>query len=157
MVRLTFFTLALVAAAPLSAQVAAPAAGAVESVSRTQIAANAEAEFARVDTNKDGQMSRVEIETFQRAALTARATARNKALFAELDSDKNGQISAAEFAKATPIPKPDASGVLSVDTNKDGQVSRAENSTARLASFDQFDKNKDGKLTAVEVEAATKK
>lgn len=153
MVRSLLFTLALVAAAPLSAQ----AAGAAESVSRAKIAADAEAEFGRIDTNKDGQMSRVEIEAFQRVALAARATARNKAMFAELDSDKNGQISAAEFARATPVPKPDASGVLSIDTNKDGQISRAENSSARMASFDRFDSNKDGQLTAAEVEAATRK
>ena len=67
--------------------------------------ANAEAEFARVDANKDGQMSRTEIENYQRTSATARITARNKALFAELDADKNGQISAVEFAKASPIPQ----------------------------------------------------
>ena len=110
MVRIALFALALVAAAPLSAQ----AGGATRSVPRAKVVANAEAEFARVDANKDGQMSRVEIETFQRTSATAKLTARNKAMFAELDSDKSGQISAAEFAKATPTPKVDASEVLRV-------------------------------------------
>ena len=153
MVRSTLFILALVAAAPLSAQVTAPASGAVQSVPRAKVVANAEAEFARVDINKDGQMSRVEIETFQRASAMARTTARNKELFAELDSDKNGQISAVEFAKATPTPKVDASGVLSIDSNKDGQVSLAEHRSATLATFTKIDTNKDGALTAVEVQA----
>lgn len=157
MLRSSFFTLALVAAAPLSAQVAKPApppaSKGVETVARAAVVANAEAEFARVDTNKDGQMSRVEIESFQRASLTARATARNKALFAELDADKNGQISAAEFAKATPVPKPDATEVLRIDTNKDGQVSIAEHRSATIDTFTKIDTNKDGVLTAAEVQA----
>jgi len=153
MVRFSLFTLALVAAAPLSAQVTAPASGAAQSVPRAKVVANAEAEFARVDANKDGQMSRVEIETFQRASATARTTARNKALFAELDSDKNGQISALEFAKASPTPKVDASAVLRIDSNKDGQISLAEHRSATLDTFTKIDTNKDGSLTAAEVQA----
>ena len=149
MVRLSLFTLALVAAAPLSAQ----ATGAPQSLPRDKVVANAEAEFARVDANKDGKMSRLEIENFQRAGLTARATARNKAMFAELDADKNGSISAAEFAKATPVPRADATDVLRIDTDKDGQISLAEHRTATLATFTQVDTNKDGILTAAEVQA----
>ena len=155
MVRFSLFTLALVAAAPLAAQtVAAPQAPAgPTSVTRAQVTANAEAEFARVDANKDGQMSRAEIENYQRISATARITARNKALFAELDADKNGQISAAEFAKASPVPKPDATYVLRINANKDGQVSLAEHRGAALETFVKIDTNKDGTLTAAEVRA----
>ncbi len=151
MVRLTFFTLGLVAAAPLAAQAQAPAGP--TSITRAQVTANAEAEFKRVDADKNGQMSRTEIENYQRVSATARATARNKALFAELDADKNGQISAVEFAKASPVPQPDASYVLRIDTNKDGQVSLAEHRGAALETFVKIDANKDGTLTAAEVRA----
>ena len=147
MVRSTLFALALLASAPAFAQ----ASG--ESLPRAKFTANAEAEFARVDINKDGQMSRSEIETFQRTSFTARIAARNKAMFAELDSDKNGQISPAEFAKATPAPKVDASVVLRVDANKDGQVSLAEHRGAALDTFTKLDTNKDGTLTQAEVQA----
>lgn len=151
MVRVSLLSLALVAAAPLAAQAQAPAGP--TSITRAQVTANAEAEFKKVDANNDGQMSRAEIENFQRASATARITARNKALFAELDTDKNGQLSAAEFAKATPVPKPDASYVLRIDANKDGQISLAEHRGAAIDTFAKIDANKDGTLTAAEVQA----
>ena len=149
MSRLSFLALALTAPAALSAQ-----AGSVQSVTRAKIVANAEAEFARVDTNKDGQMSRAEIEASQLALITARVDARNKALFAEVDTDKNGQISPAEFAKASPAPKPDATPILRIDTNKDGQISLAEHRNATIETFTKLDTNKDGVITAAEVRAA---
>ncbi len=150
-VRFPLFALALVAPASLAAQAAAGA----ESVTRAKIVANAEAEFSRVDTNKDGQMSRAEIEAIQLASITARVNARNKALFAELDTDKNGQITPAEFARASPAPKPDATPVLRIDTNKDGQVSLAEHRNATIETFTKIDANKDGLITGLEVKAAT--
>ncbi len=153
MVRFPLFALALVAPAPLFAQ----AAGGVQSVTRAKIVANADAEFLRVDVNKDGQMSRTEIENTQRASISARVNARNKALFAELDSDKNGQISPAELAKASPAPEPDAAAVLRIDTNKDGQVSLAEHRAATIDTFTKIDANKDGMITATEVKAASEK
>ena len=151
MVRFSIFALALVAAAPLSAQ--ALSATTAKPVTRAQVVANAGSEFARVDANKDGQMSRTEIETYQRTSATARVTARNKALFAELDADKNGQINAVEFAKASAVPKPDASFVLRIDADKDGQVSLAEHRGAAIETFTKIDANKDGTLTAAEVQS----
>ncbi len=152
MVRFPLLALALVAPGALLAQ-AAP----VQSVTRATIVSNADAEFGRVDANKDGQMSRGEIETSQRAAISQRVNARNKALFAQLDSDKNGQISPAEFAKASPAPEPDAAAVLRIDTNKDGQVSLAEHRSATIDTFTKIDANKDGMITAAEVKAASEK
>lgn len=156
MVRLSLFAFALVAPAALSAQVPAqaPAPAGIQSVARAKIVANAEAEFARVDTNKDGQMSRAEIEATQLAVITARVNARNKAVFAEFDADKNGQITAAEFARASPAPKPDATPVLKIDTNKDGQVSLAEHRAATIDTFTRIDANKDGLITGLEVKNA---
>ncbi len=152
MIRFPIFMLALAVPGSVLAQ-----AGAVQSIARAQIVTNAEAEFARVDANKDGQMSRAEIEASQRAAISARIDARNKALFAQLDTDKNGQLSPAEFAKASPAAEPNADAVLRIDTNKDGQVSLDEHRKATIETFTKIDANKDGKITAVEVKAASEK
>ncbi len=118
MFRPTLFALAMIASAPVLAQ-----ATGETTILRTKVVADGDAEFARVDTNKDGKMSRAEIETVQRTALTTRITARNKAMFAELDSDKNGQINASEFAKATPIPKADATEVPSLSWTPETRLS----------------------------------
>ena len=150
-IRPVLFTALFASAAPAMAQPAATG------MPRANLQADAEAEFARVDTNKDGQMSRAEIEVFQTARLTEALNARTKAVFAELDSDKNGQLSAAEFAKLNPPRKADAASVLAVDSNKDGQVSLAEHRAAALKTFDGLDANKNGILTAAEVDAARAK
>ena len=148
MFRPTLFTLALIAATPALAQTAE------KTMPRAEMVKNAEGEFARVDANKDGQMSRTEIETFQRAATMRMITERNQSIFTALDLDKNGQLSAVEFAKlSNTSPKIDISNVMRVDTNKDGQVSLAEHRTATLSTFTRFDTNKDGILTAAEVQA----
>lgn len=153
MIRTTLFALALTTSAAAFAQ-----AGAVQTIPRAKVVSNAEAEFKEVDVNKDGQMSRTEIETFQLNSIMAVAAARNKAMFTELDTDKNGQLSAAEFARlSSGKPKVDASGVLAIDTNKDGQISLAEHRTATLATFAQMDTNKDGSLTSAEVTAVLQK
>jgi Ca2+-binding EF-hand superfamily protein len=150
-VRPAILAAILLSAAPAVAQPAATG------MARTKLQADAEAEFARVDVNKDGQMSRTEIETFQTARLAEALNARTKAVFAELDSDKNGQLSAAEFARLNPPRKADAASVLTVDSNKDGQVSLAEHRTAALKTFDDLDANKNGILTPAEVDAARAK
>lgn len=144
--------LIVAAASPLAAQ----AGG--QTIARAQWLAQAETEFGQVDTNKDGKMSRTEIETFQRAAAARMIAERNKQIFAALDADKNGQISAAEFAKlSNPNPKVDISNVMSVDSNKDGQVSLAEHKAATLQTFTAGDTNKDGTLTTAELEALSRK
>lgn len=151
MIRPTVFALAMIASAPLLAQPTA-----IKTIQRAEVIANSETEFARVDANKDGQMTRAEIENFQRTRAIAVGTERNKEVFAMLDTDKNGQLSALEFAKLNSgTPKVDASSVLRIDTNKDGQVSLAEHRAATLDTFNKLDANKDGILTAEEVRAAT--
>ena len=146
-------------ATPLAAQTAKPtSATQVKSVAKADVMTNADAEFARVDTNKDGQMSRVEIENFQRASTTRMMATRNAAIFKALDADKNGSLTAVEFAKlSASAPKVDAAGVLRIDTSKDGQVSLAEHRAATLDTFTKIDANKDGMLTAAEVQASQPK
>ena len=152
MIRTLFVTAAvLLTAAPAIAQ--APATG----MPRAKLQADADAEFKRVDTNNDGQMSVAEIELFQTARYTEQLNARTKQVFAQLDSDKNGQLSAAEFAKLNPPRKIDASSVLRIDANKDGKVSLAEHRGAALKTFDEFDTDKNGVLTQAEVESQRNK
>jgi Ca2+-binding EF-hand superfamily protein len=153
MFRTTLLTLALVAgASPLAAQ------SGPQSITKAKWLSNAEVEFAKVDTNKDGQMSRAEIETFQKAAAVRMIAARSQAVFAKLDADHNGQLSATEFAKLNNTdPKVDISNVMSVDTNKDGKVSLAEHKAATLETFTSVDANKDGILTEAEVDAMARK
>jgi Ca2+-binding EF-hand superfamily protein len=157
-IRSTLFAVALVASASSLAQAPTPAKpAAAPSIPRAKVVANAEAEFKRVDTNSDGQMSRAEVEAFQVATAMEMITARNKAIFAALDADKNGQISAAEFAKLNAgTPKVDPTNVMRIDANKDGKISLAEHRNATIATFAQFDTNKDGLLSKAEAEAATK-
>lgn len=55
------------------------------------MAAMSAAEFARLDTNKDGQLSRSELPKEHKLV----------AHFGMLDTDKNGTLSAAEFAQGS--------------------------------------------------------
>jgi Ca2+-binding EF-hand superfamily protein len=143
--------LALVAV-PLAAQTPPKA------ITKTERLADADAEFKKVDTNGDGQMSRAEIQKFQNDAAARLVAARTKQMFTQLDSDRNGQLSAAEFDKlSNKSPQSDISGVMSIDSNKDGKISLAEHRAATLESFNQFDTNKDGQVTAAEYESVAKK
>jgi Ca2+-binding EF-hand superfamily protein len=122
---------------------------------RTQFIRDMDSEFGKMDADKNGQLTRLEIEQYQKLQSAAQAAARNRALFAQLDADKNGQLSKAEFAKiATPAPAANAQPILaSRDLNRDGQVSLVEHRTATLANFDRIDADKDGYVTEAEMKA----
>jgi Ca2+-binding EF-hand superfamily protein len=122
---------------------------------RAQFIAGMDSEFRKMDADKNGQLTRTEIEQFQTQQLAAQASARNKALFRQLDKDKNGQLSATEFARiATPAPVANAQPMIArMDGNRDSQISVAEHRTATLANFDRVDSNKDGVVTAAELKA----
>lgn len=151
----------LVAAAAITALATASEASAqVKSAQsmplpRTQFIANMDSEFRKMDSDKNGQLTRMEIEEYQKVQAAAQAQARNRELFAQLDTDKNGQLSKTEFAKiATPAPAANAQPILvSRDLNRDGQVSLVEHRTATLANFDRLDSDKDGYVTAAEMKA----
>ena len=142
--------LALLAPAPLLAQ-AAPAA---QPLPRAQFITTMDGEFRKVDADKDGQLTRVEVELYQKAAVLAMAQRGSQALFARLDTDKNGHISPAEFARL-PMnpPRADPNALLKFDTGKDGKVSLIEHRTATLANFDRLDTDKNGIVTPAEMKA----
>src|SRR5512139_2983621 len=134
---------------------AALAAQADTSLPRAQFITEMDAEFRKMDADKNGQLTRAEIEQFQKLQALAQAQARNQALFAQLDSDGNGQLSPAEFSKMS-SPPPAANGqavIARMDGNRDGQVSLVAHRTATLSNFDRLDTNKDGIVTAAEMKA----
>lgn len=133
------------------------AAPAPVAIPRTAFLSTMDSEFARTDSNKDGVVTRAEIEAFQRAAAESRLKARAAAAFAELDGDHNGQLSLAEFTKlnaSVPV-KVNAAPILAQeDLNKDGKVTLVEHRTAKLANFYRMDSDKDGVVTPAEMKAA---
>ena len=141
--------------------IASPALGQVKAAEtpdaplpRAQFIAGMDSEFRKMDADKNGQLTRTEIEQFQTQQLEAQTRARNKELFAQLDKNKNGQLSPAEFAgMATAAPANAQPMIARMDGNRDSQISQAEHRTATLANFDRVDSNKDGVVTAAEMKA----
>ena len=109
-----------------------------------------------MDTNKDGALTRKEIEDFQRSVATLASQRRNQQLFAQLDKDRNGVLTAAEFAGLPMnMPPVDAAPVLAqTDGNRDGRVTLVEYRTGKLTNFDRMDADKDGVVTQSEMRAA---
>jgi Ca2+-binding EF-hand superfamily protein len=114
-----------------------------------------DSQFRAMDADKNGQLTRVEIEQHQRQSAVAEATARNRAQFAELDTNKNGQLNVAEFAKLTPPTAAANAGPMLAreDSNRDSQVSLIEHRSATLANFDRLDTDRDGVVTSTEMKA----
>jgi Ca2+-binding EF-hand superfamily protein len=113
-------------------------------------------EFRKTDVNKDGQLTRPEVEIAQRDAALSQMRNRNRALFGRLDTDRNGQISPSEFAQLTGAPRP-ANGqplMVQMDGNKDQKISIIEHRTAKLANFDKLDTDKDSVISPAELRAA---
>jgi Ca2+-binding EF-hand superfamily protein len=131
------------------AQAAAPA------IPRTRFIADMDTQFRKMDADKNGQLTRTEIEQFQRLTAVAEAQTRNRALFAQLDTDRNGHISPAEFTKATtPSNAANAQPMIArMDGNRDSQINLIEHRTATLANFDRLDSDKDGVVTPAEMKA----
>lgn len=145
---------ALVIASPALGQ-AKVAATTDAPLPRAQFIAGMDGEFRKMDSDKNGQLTKSEIEQFQAQQLAAQSRARNKSLFVQLDKDKNGQLSQTEFAKiATPAPVSNAQPMIArMDGNRDSQISSAEYRTATLANFDRIDTDKNGVVSADELKA----
>ena len=137
----------------------APAQQAPQSETRATFTQNVDQAFASADANKDGFVTKDEIQalqTKQLQAMKARETAQISEQFKKLDTNHDNQLSLAEFsAAAEPLPAaaPDAP-IAKLDTNKDGKISRDEYRAPKLADFDKADANHDGTLTVAELKAA---
>ena len=125
-------------------------------VARADYITTMDVEYRKMDGDKNGKVTRAEIEIFDRGAALGQARMRAQALFAQLDVDRNGQLSQAEFGKmVSGSPPVDGRPLLGkLDTNKDGALSLIEHRAGKLAYFDQIDSDKDGVVTVVEMKAA---
>ena len=157
LIRLIVMSALLSAAAtPALGQAARPAAPANSNVPRAIYITQMDTEFRQMDADKNGQVTRGEVEGFERSAAVAQARARTEAMFTSLDTDKNGSISPLEFGKlAVGSPAVDGRPLIGkLDTNKDGQISLIEHRGGKLSYFDQIDIDKDGVVTVAEMKTA---
>lgn len=149
---------AIAQAKPAAPPTATPRPSAVTPVPvpRTAYLETMDGEFKRMDADKNGILTKVEIQAFQRATAMQQARARHDAIFNELDSDRNGQLSKAEFARAqNPAPPANPSPLLGqADLNRDQTVTLVEYRTAKLGIFDRMDVDKDGVVSVAELRAA---
>ncbi len=115
-----------------------------------------DADFRKMDADKNGTVTRAELEAFQRAVSVVEAQQRNRALFAKLDADRNGQLTQAEFARLSSAPAtPNVAPTLArFDANRDQAISLVEHRAATLANFDRLDSDKDGYVTQAEMKAS---
>jgi len=141
-------------------------------ISKAELTASLEARFAKMDVDRDGQITQKDRDAMRQQRQDAR--------FAELDADRNGQISKAEFTaghearadkrqeRRAEAGKPGGRGWGKShhrgpgrggpggfgDANKDGTMTKAEFMARPIAMFDKADANKDGVVTAEEMKAA---
>lgn len=150
MKRHTTFLAALIAASPTLLLAAAPA---TTGTAPGRDASREDAWFQRLDTNKDGAISKEEAQ--------AAADQRIAHTFDKLDANHDGLITQAEVtasheARRAEMQAQAAERFKQADTNGDGLLSKdeASKSMPRLArGFDRLDTNKDGQLSPEELQA----
>jgi Ca2+-binding EF-hand superfamily protein len=172
--------LAALAAAPAAAQPGEGRAAFAQPQTRAAVAARVEARFARADSNRDGFVTRDEVQA-RRAERLERRGERRGQRFERLDSDNDGTISRAEFESPRAGRGDDRSerratrgerfarrggrgGMMTagfgarafaaMDLDRDGRVALAEAQRAALQRFDRLDSNRDGMIGADERQAA---
>jgi Ca2+-binding EF-hand superfamily protein len=161
-------TLALAVAASSGAAFAAasnsPTTAAKDPAKREQRVARM---IARLDTDKDGKVSKAEMEAAMNTTFTA------------VDTDKDGFLSKQEvdaardalkayrqkvkaepnanLAKPEPLPRGLVKRFDKLDVNKDGKLSKEELMSVADRTFERRDANKDGFITSEEFLAAKAK
>jgi hypothetical protein len=112
--------------------------------------ATADAEFIKMDTNKDGKVSANE------------HAGGAKQMFDTMDGNKDGKVTAAEMEaahqrvtgrKATKSDMTAADKIKVVDTDGDGVLTAEEHAVGSRAMFEKMDTDKDGFLTKDELAA----
>lgn len=112
-----------------------------------------DSDFRIRDANADGQISRIEIENYERRLALDKAVAANRDLFNRLDRDRNNVLTPNEFlALVNDNSVVDVSKTMQrFDKNRDQVITLVEYRTATLSNFDQLDRDKDGKLSQSEI------
>ena len=161
--RVIFAAGTLVAAWPSISAAQAPASAkgttqpaAPVPVPRSDFIATMDGEFHKVDADKDGILTRREIEDYGRAMSFMVIDNQRRALFNALDKDHNGVLTPQEFAQLNlPAPKISADADLQqADLDHDGKITLIEWRTAKLRNFDAMDTDKDGVVSVEEMRAA---
>jgi Ca2+-binding EF-hand superfamily protein len=101
--------------------------------------------LARVDTDKDGKISKAEFD------------AESATLFQRLDKNSDGKIASDEVPTHHWGGKDGGKGggmLGRMDTDKDGKITKAEFTVAEDKMFQKLDTNGDGVITADEMQAA---
>jgi len=163
--------IAQVAPGPTAAQ--APAA---KVHTRAEVQSKIAQHFAKLDTNRDGALTKAEVEaarTTLRAQRTERRDDRRENAFARLDANRDGAISRTEWDAAGAKREQRAAsrdgdgrrfkgarmqGMGSfggrmfdmADANRDGRVTLQEAQAGALRHFDMADANRDGQITPEE-------
>jgi len=150
--------LTAIPAATLAAQ--QEAAEVQKPITKADISAKLDSDYADLDTNKDGKVTAAEIDArLVKSGEEQLAVLKKErdAAFAKLDVNSDGSISRAEFderAKLPTVKQPDAKPFLDrFDANKDGSISKDEFRGPTMANFTRMDLNKDGMVTPAEAKA----
>lgn len=154
-----FSTLLLLAAVPAAALAAQGTKDELDGpVTKAQVGAKLEADFADMDTDKDGKVTAAEVDARLVKSAEAQIEEIRKerdATFARLDANGDGSISKAEFDSKAHLPTakaPDAKPFLDrFDANKDGSITLEEFRGPTLANFARMDINHDGTVTPDEM------
>jgi len=146
----------------------------MQPMTRAQIVQKVQTHFAKLDSNKDGFVTKEEAEAIRearRANVANRMEARGDQRFDRLDANRDGSISRQEFdsARQSMASRGERGHRISMrrmhggmmgnlfkmaDANKDSRVSLQEATAAAAAHFDAADLNHDGTLTPEEMRAA---
>jgi hypothetical protein len=143
-------------------------------LTRAALETKVQAQFATLDANRDGFLTRAEIEAKAdaRGDRQARKSERRGDRFARLDANRDGSVSRGEFdarAGGRKGQRGEARGghrgggmfarlglrhFDEVDANRDGRLSLDEARSGALRLFDRVDANRDGTVSPEERRAA---
>ena len=124
----------------------------------TEVPARGWQRLSRADTNKDNAVTKAEFDAL-RASRPGGGAGQARPTFEQLDKNSDGKI------VATEVPARGWQRLSRADTNKDNAVTKAEFDALRASrpggggagkarpTFEQLDKNSDGKIVATEVPA----
>jgi Ca2+-binding EF-hand superfamily protein len=129
-------------------------------MTRDEVATHIRDMFARLDTNKDGYITRPELDAMHEKMMSMHGDIQKRledrgvfmdrgAAFDRLDANHDGNISRQEFTAAQPQVRSERVIVMRDGDSTTGaqRVSLAEAQAAALAHFDKADANHDGKIT----------